>query len=133
MSRVEDKFERELTLVGATAIEDRLQDQVPETIEFMRNAGIKVWVLTGDKVDTAKNIGYSCKLLVHEGMELLEYPKKVDNLVAESNTLKEKLMKFRTDKKKIGYLITGEHLVEITNNPESELFSIVTLVNFLVQ
>lgn len=46
-----------------------------ETIEFMRTADIKVWVLTGDKVDTAKNIGFSCKLLVHDNMELLEYPK----------------------------------------------------------
>lgn len=44
----------------------------------MRLANIKVWVLTGDKVDTAKNIGYSCKLLVHEGMALAEYPKGID-------------------------------------------------------
>jgi len=52
-----------LTLLGATAIEDKLQDQVPDTIESIRRAGISVWVLTGDKVDTAINIGYSCKLL----------------------------------------------------------------------
>lgn len=47
---------------GATGIEDRLQDGVPETIKAMRNAGIVVWVLTGDKQETAVNIAYSCAL-----------------------------------------------------------------------
>lgn len=87
MARVEDKWERGLHLIGATAIEDRLQDQVPETIEFMRNANIKVWVLTGDKVDTAKNIGYSCRLLTQEGMQLLEYPKDYSDLLNETQKL----------------------------------------------
>ena len=87
MARVEDKWERGLHLIGATAIEDRLQDQVPETIEFMRNANIKVWVLTGDKVDTAKNIGFSCKLLTQEGMQLLEYPKDITDLLNETHKL----------------------------------------------
>ena len=49
--------------MGATAIEDKLQDEVADTISFMKEAGIKVWVLTGDKVETAINIGYSCALL----------------------------------------------------------------------
>ena len=49
--------------LGATGIEDRLQDGVPETIESLRQAGIKVWVLTGDKQETALNIAYSCKLI----------------------------------------------------------------------
>jgi P-type E1-E2 ATPase len=39
-----------------------LQDEVPQVIEEMRQAGMKVWVLTGDKLETAENIGYSCKL-----------------------------------------------------------------------
>ncbi|OIW00929.1 hypothetical protein TanjilG_10007 [Lupinus angustifolius] len=52
-----------LKLLGATAIEDRLQEGVPETIESLRQAGIKVWVLTGDKQETAISIGLSCKLL----------------------------------------------------------------------
>lgn len=49
--------------MGSTAIEDKLQDEVADTIEFMKMAGIKVWVLTGDKIETAINIGISCKLL----------------------------------------------------------------------
>lgn len=53
----------DLIVVGGTAIEDQLQDEVGETIAALKQAGIKVWVLTGDKVETARNIGYSCKLL----------------------------------------------------------------------
>uniref|UniRef100_A0A665WIW5 Phospholipid-transporting ATPase n=1 Tax=Echeneis naucrates TaxID=173247 RepID=A0A665WIW5_ECHNA len=52
-----------LQLLGVTGIEDRLQEGVPETIAVLQQAGIKVWILTGDKKETAVNIGYSCKLL----------------------------------------------------------------------
>uniref|UniRef100_A0AAY4D1D0 P-type phospholipid transporter n=1 Tax=Denticeps clupeoides TaxID=299321 RepID=A0AAY4D1D0_9TELE len=57
------RMERELMLLGVTAIEDRLQDGVPEAISSLRQAGIKVWVLTGDKTETAVNVGYSCRLI----------------------------------------------------------------------
>ncbi|XP_036793789.1 phospholipid-transporting ATPase IA isoform X2 [Oncorhynchus mykiss] len=56
-------IEKNLHLLGATAIEDKLQDKVPETIETLMKADIKIWILTGDKQETAINIGYSCKLL----------------------------------------------------------------------
>ena len=56
-----DEIEQQLILVGATAVEDKLQEKVSETIEFMREGGIKVWVLTGDKMETAINISNSCK------------------------------------------------------------------------
>uniref|UniRef100_A0A8C3RFJ1 Phospholipid-transporting ATPase n=1 Tax=Cyanoderma ruficeps TaxID=181631 RepID=A0A8C3RFJ1_9PASS len=56
-------LETKLTLLGATGIEDRLQDGVPDTLVSLREAGIKIWVLTGDKQETAVNIAYSCKLL----------------------------------------------------------------------
>ena len=52
-----------MDLVGATAIEDKLQDEVAETIKFLREASIKVWLLTGDKIETAINIGFSSGLL----------------------------------------------------------------------
>lgn len=70
MEVVADSIERELTLLGGTAIEDRLQDGVPESISTLAQAGIKLWVLTGDKVETAINIGFSCNLLGND-MELL--------------------------------------------------------------
>lgn len=50
-------------LIGSTAIEDRLQEDVDKTIQFAKEAGIKVWVLTGDKIGTAINIGMSAGLL----------------------------------------------------------------------
>jgi phospholipid-translocating P-type ATPase (flippase) len=58
-----EDIEKDLELIGTTAIEDRLQDEVPQTIELLGKAGIKVWVLTGDKQETAINIGYACALL----------------------------------------------------------------------
>uniref|UniRef100_A0A8C2HCC7 Phospholipid-transporting ATPase n=1 Tax=Cyprinus carpio TaxID=7962 RepID=A0A8C2HCC7_CYPCA len=63
-------IEKNLLLLGATAIEDRLQAGVPETIATLMKANIKIWVLTGDKQETAINIGYSCKLVSH-GMSLV--------------------------------------------------------------
>jgi len=71
MSKVADEIENDLTLVGITAIEDKLQDGVPETIADLADAGIKLCVLTGDKMETAINIGYSCRVL-REGMYLLQ-------------------------------------------------------------
>lgn len=57
-----NQIETDITLLGATAIEDKLQDGVPEVIEDLRKAGINVWMLTGDKKETAENIGLSCKM-----------------------------------------------------------------------
>ncbi|XP_058578383.1 phospholipid-transporting ATPase VB isoform X2 [Neofelis nebulosa] len=56
-------LENQLTLLGATGIEDQLQEGVPDTIAALREAGIQLWVLTGDKQETAVNIAYSCRLL----------------------------------------------------------------------
>lgn len=53
---------------GATGVEDRLQESVPDTIMALREAGIQVWVLTGDKPETAVNIGYACRLLEEEDL-----------------------------------------------------------------
>ncbi|XP_077244107.1 putative phospholipid-transporting ATPase 8 isoform X2 [Tasmannia lanceolata] len=63
-----DRIERGLILLGATAVEDKLQKGVPECIEKLAHAGIKIWVLTGDKMETAVNIGYACSLL-RQGMK----------------------------------------------------------------
>ncbi|KAJ7638744.1 phospholipid-translocating ATPase [Roridomyces roridus] len=60
---VSDELERDLRLLGATAIEDKLQDGVPETIEDLKTAGIKIWVATGDKLETAIAIGKTTNLI----------------------------------------------------------------------
>lgn len=62
IEEVGELLEQNLDLVGASAVEDKLQDGVPETIEKMRQAGIKVWMLTGDKRETAINIAHSTRL-----------------------------------------------------------------------
>nr|XP_020456646.1 phospholipid-transporting ATPase IC [Monopterus albus] len=66
LDQVYEQIEKDLMLIGATAIEDKLQDGVPETIAKLANANIKIWVLTGDKKETAENIGYSCSLLTDD-------------------------------------------------------------------
>eukprot|EP00301_Raphidiophrys_heterophryoidea_P000794 c10395_g1_i2.p1 GENE.c10395_g1_i2~~c10395_g1_i2.p1 ORF type:complete len:850 (+),score=221.38 c10395_g1_i2:35-2551(+) len=58
-------IETDLSLVGVSAIEDKLQEGVPETIEALIKANINIWMLTGDKEETAINIAYSCRLLDH--------------------------------------------------------------------
>ena len=66
-----NRLENKMRLVGATGIEDRLQEGVPEVIARLREAGIVVWVLTGDKQETAINIAHSCKLFTSQ-MEVIQ-------------------------------------------------------------
>ena len=56
-------LERDLELLGLTGVEDKLQDEVKSTLELLRNAGIKIWMLTGDKIETARCIAISTKLV----------------------------------------------------------------------
>ena len=70
LDKAAEIIEHDFFLLGATAIEDKLQDGVPDTIHTLQTAGIKVWVLTGDRQETAINIGMSCKL-ISEDMTLL--------------------------------------------------------------
>ncbi|EXB65552.1 Putative phospholipid-transporting ATPase 9 [Morus notabilis] len=68
IDEVTEKIERDLILLGATAVEDKLQNGVPDCIDKLAQAGIKIWVLTGDKMETAINIGFACSLL-RQGMK----------------------------------------------------------------
>uniref|UniRef100_A0A8B9X2V0 Phospholipid-transporting ATPase n=1 Tax=Bos mutus grunniens TaxID=30521 RepID=A0A8B9X2V0_BOSMU len=70
ISIVYEEIERDLMLLGATAIEDKLQDGVPETILTLNKAKIKIWVLTGDKQETAVNIAYACNIFEDEMDEI---------------------------------------------------------------
>ena len=93
----------------------------------MRKAGIKVWVLTGDKVDTAKNIGFSCKLLVQDGMSLLEYSKEPRDLLRETKEIRQEQLRELQKQQKIAFLVTGHLLDTIMSkdSTESELGRIV--------
>ncbi|KAL1776114.1 phospholipid-transporting ATPase [Sigmodon hispidus] len=66
LTMVYEEVERDLLLLGATAIEDKLQCGVPETVATLSKAKIKVWVLTGDKQETAVNVAYSCRIFKDE-------------------------------------------------------------------
>ena len=66
LAKAYEKVENNLYIIGATIVEDKLQDNVPETIRDMHLAGIKIWMLTGDKMDTAENIAKSCNLINEE-------------------------------------------------------------------
>ncbi|XP_046677683.1 phospholipid-transporting ATPase ID isoform X2 [Homalodisca vitripennis] len=70
LHQIYEEIERNMTLIGVTAIEDKLQEGVQQTIANLALAQIKIWVLTGDKQETAVNVGYSCQLL-DDDMELM--------------------------------------------------------------
>uniref|UniRef100_A0A2R9CIA0 ATPase phospholipid transporting 8B3 n=1 Tax=Pan paniscus TaxID=9597 RepID=A0A2R9CIA0_PANPA len=97
-------------LLGATAIEDRLQDGVPETIKCLKKSNIKIWVLTGDKQETAVNIGFACELL-SENMLILE-EKEISRILEtyweNSNNL---LTRESLSQVKLALVINGDFLV----------------------
>ncbi|KAG2672528.1 hypothetical protein I3843_13G038600 [Carya illinoinensis] len=71
LRKVASSIENNLCILGASGIEDKLQQGVPEAIESLRTSGIKVWVLTGDKQETAISIGYSSKLLTSKMTQII--------------------------------------------------------------
>ncbi|XP_010152397.1 PREDICTED: phospholipid-transporting ATPase IG-like, partial [Eurypyga helias] len=87
MAKVFEDTEADMHLIGATAVEDRLQEQSAETIEALHAAGMKVWVLTGDKMETAKSTCYACRLF-QTSTELLELTAKT---VGESERKEDRL------------------------------------------
>ncbi|WOL09078.1 phospholipid-transporting ATPase 6-like [Canna indica] len=82
VEHISDNMEKELILVGATAVEDKLQKGVPQCIDKLAQAGLKIWVLTGDKIETAINIGYACSLL-RQGMTQIRLSIENDDLLAQ--------------------------------------------------
>ncbi|RAL59529.1 hypothetical protein DID88_006523 [Monilinia fructigena] len=106
LDKAAEILERDFTLLGATAIEDRLQDGVPETIHTLQEAGIKVWVLTGDRQETAINIGMSCKL-ISEDMTLLI--KKLDAIRTQGDgTIAMETLALVIDGKSLTYALEKE-------------------------
>ncbi|XP_005478764.1 phospholipid-transporting ATPase IK isoform X2 [Oreochromis niloticus] len=125
LEKLYDEMEMDLQLLGVTAIEDRLQDGVPETIALLQEAGIKVWVLTGDKKETAVNIGYSCKLLdpdsrIVEWDELRQILQSPDPWVSFFKPRQTEL--WAVDKEmavaKTSVVLTGPELTEFDQRPE---------------
>ncbi|KAJ2659024.1 hypothetical protein IWW48_003733 [Coemansia sp. RSA 1200] len=85
-----EEIEGDLLLSGVSAIEDRLQNGVPETIFKLRRAGIRVWMLTGDKVETAINIAKSCRLIDTDVVETTSVDVNTTTTAENKNGEKEK-------------------------------------------
>uniref|UniRef100_A0A9J8A228 Phospholipid-transporting ATPase n=1 Tax=Cyprinus carpio carpio TaxID=630221 RepID=A0A9J8A228_CYPCA len=119
-SQNKETTQEALDLIGATAIEDKLQDGVPETIAKLAKADIKIWVLTGDKKETAENIGFSCQLLtedmkIHYGEDVNvqlrnRQTQRRNDPQGRNKKLKEQ---FFTESSKNALVITGGWLNEI--------------------
>mmetsp|Transcript_100683 Transcript_100683/g.280417 ORF Transcript_100683/g.280417 Transcript_100683/m.280417 type:complete len:1445 (-) Transcript_100683:44-4378(-) len=109
LANAAEEIEVGMTVVGATAIEDKLQDEVPQTITLIRQADIKLWVLTGDKLETARNIGFSSKVLTDE-MKIVTIDKtSQDDTQVKRDFDKETPGMYDAEKrgKKVAMLITG--------------------------
>ncbi|KAK3727334.1 hypothetical protein QZH41_018176, partial [Actinostola sp. cb2023] len=118
---VYEEVEKDLHLLGATAVEDKLQEGVPETIEAMREAGIKVWVLTGDKQETAVNISHSCGHFKH-GMELMFVVKKNSPEECERELLRfRNMVQSKANNKIFGLIVDGRSLGHVFNG-HKEIF-----------
>mmetsp|Transcript_80072 Transcript_80072/g.166544 ORF Transcript_80072/g.166544 Transcript_80072/m.166544 type:complete len:1134 (+) Transcript_80072:121-3522(+) len=113
-------LETGLTFVGLTALEDRLQDLVPATIATLRDAGIRVWVLTGDKVETALEIAKSCKL-VEPDMHLVSFV-NTSSLHECTQILREALLAAKRDKtgqKRGAIVLDGSSASMLLQDPET--------------
>ncbi|KAF7586202.1 hypothetical protein BBP40_009304 [Aspergillus hancockii] len=89
IEKVGQQLEQQLELTGATAIEDKLQKGVPEAIDKLRRANIKLWMLTGDKRETAINVGHSCRLVKDYSTLVI--------LDQENGDVEQSIVKFTSD------------------------------------
>ncbi|KAF9073426.1 hypothetical protein BDP27DRAFT_1318887 [Rhodocollybia butyracea] len=122
---VADHLEHDMELLGLTGVEDRLQDEVRSTLELLRNAGVKVWMLTGDKVETARCIAISTKM-VGRGQYIHEVAK-----VHTSDDMKSHL-DFLQNKLDCCLVIDGESLQLCLNLFKNEFVEIATKLSAVV-
>ncbi|CDF38411.1 unnamed protein product [Chondrus crispus] len=108
-SKISAELEEDLMYVATTAVEDKLQDKVPETINFPREAGIKLWVLTDDKRETAENIAYSANLL-DRNMEVVHIAGSSSAEVQRQLNDTLDRHKKKVEEKEVGVIIDGASL-----------------------
>ncbi|QSS51826.1 P-type ATPase [Histoplasma capsulatum var. duboisii H88] len=124
LDKAAEIIEKDFFLLGATAIEDKLQDGVPDTIHTLQTAGIKVWVLTGDRQETAINIGMSCKL-ISEDMALLIVNE--ESALATKENLSKKLQQVQSqagspDSETLALIIDGKSLTYALEKDMEKIF-----------
>ena len=89
-----EKMEGNATLLGVSALEDKLQERVKTDIEDFLEAGINFWMITGDKMDTAETIGYSCGIISEDSeVYKIRDSKNVESIIEEMEKIKEKINK----------------------------------------
>ena len=111
IDKLTEEVEKDLTLIGCTAVEDKLQNQVALCIRDFIRADIKVWMLTGDKLETAENIGYSCKLIQSDFERL--YIFETDDLQAKYDELSKKIKDLKSQGQKICLLVEGKAITKL--------------------
>ena len=112
LAAVAEEIEQELFLMGCTAIEDQLQDKVGDSIDFIKQAGIRLWVLTGDKIETAINISYSCKLISHLTYKSIIDAKNTDQVKDQLNEARHQLKLLGGKDADFALIISGEALLK---------------------
>ncbi|KAI6041769.1 hypothetical protein EDC04DRAFT_2665360 [Pisolithus marmoratus] len=122
---VAEYLERDLELLGLTGVEDKLQDEVKSTLELLRNAGIKIWMLTGDKIETARCIAISTKLVARN-----QYIHEVAKLKT-SDQVREQL-EFLQSKLDCCLVIDGESLQLCLNSYKNEFIEIARKLSAVV-
>ena len=113
LEKIKNEIESNLNLLGSTAIEDELQDDVDLVINSLLSTGIKIWMLTGDKLETAKNIAFSCKLF-DSNMKIITF-----NQNSPLQNQLNKIIKnpsFKNKKIKYSLLLSSEILTKIFQN-----------------
>ncbi|PIA42998.1 hypothetical protein AQUCO_02000449v1 [Aquilegia coerulea] len=117
LERVSDMIEKDLILVGATAVEDKLQKGVPQCIDKLAQAGLKIWVLTGDKMETAINIGFACSLL-RQGMKQIQITTMDTDILARdaNKVVKENILMQITN---------GSQMVKLEKDPHAAFALII--------
>ncbi|VFQ95355.1 unnamed protein product [Cuscuta campestris] len=121
IDEVTERVEKDLILLGATAVEDKLQQGVPECIDKLAQAGIKIWVLTGDKMETAINIGYACSLL-RQGMKQIVINLDSPEIVALERAGDKKEAATASKRIVAKQITDGKALVTASNN---EAFALI--------
>lgn len=114
-------LEHDLELLGVTGVEDRLQKDVKPSLELLRNAGVKTWMLTGDKVETARCVAISAKL-VARGQYIHTVAKVHDNAAAKE------ALDFLRSKPDCCLLIDGESLSLMLGQFRSSFISVAVLL-----
>ena len=110
LDQIAEEIEKDLYLLGCSAVEDRLQDNVPKVIQDLLLAGIKVWMLTGDKLETAENIAHSCRLITGEMHVMRCFGKTSEEVFSKLRSNKEEFTLCMNEKRKKAFIVEGEAL-----------------------